>query len=131
MTTHPRRSAHLLALALLVAFAGPALAEAPDPASSTEPAAVEPADAPEAAPAGTPEAVPGDTPVQPALDSALEQSHDPQLGDCVLWCSGEQFRYSWVTRGECCGGTLTCPDGSQAAGYAFYPYQGVAEFCST
>lgn len=123
MTTHPRLSTHLLVLALLVAFAGPTLADdAPNPASSTAPPAVALGVAPEAAPVGTA--------AEPALDSALDQSLGSQYGDCVLFCGGQQYTYSFVTREQCCSGSLTCPGGSPALGYAFYPYQGFAEFCS-
>ena len=79
----------------------------------------------------TTEATPAVDPTEPALESALETSWPfPQDGDCILWCGSGQYRYYNVTRDECCGGTLTCPDGSYPGGYAFYPYQGFAEFCS-
>lgn len=124
MSPHTRRSTPLVALALLVAFAAPVAAtEAPEPATPTGTPAVEPAVAPEALPAGAPD--------EPALESPLEQSFGSQYGDCVLFCDGQQVRYSFVTQGQCCGGTLTCPDGSHPGGAAFYPYQGFAVFCST
>jgi len=119
MTTQPRLSTYLLALALLVAFAGPALADgAPDPATATVPPAV------------APEAVPAVTAAEPAPDSALNQSLFTQYGDCVLACGVQQYTYSFVTRDQCCSGSLTCPSGVPAFSYAFYPYQGFAELCS-
>lgn len=135
MTIHPRRSTHLLVLALLLAFAGPALAaDATNPATPAEPAASDPLAeagvAPDAAPADSPAEPATEPPAESALDSALEQSLDSQYGDCVLFCDGQQVRYSFVTRDECCSGSLTCPDGSTSTGYAFYPYDGFAEFCS-
>lgn len=123
MTTRPRLPCHLLVLAVLIGLAGPALAaDAPAPALSRVAPAVDGGSAPEAAPTVTPAESP--------LDSALEQGLDPQYGDCALWCDGQQYWYYFVTREECCSGTLTCPGGAPSSGYAFYPYQGFAEFCS-
>ena len=123
MTTHPRLSTYLLAPALLVALAGPALAgDAPDPEMPATPQAAGPADAP--AESGT------ERVADPAPDSALAQSSSSQLGDCLLSCDGEQVTYSSVTRDECCSGSLTCPDGSQPAWIGFVPYDGgFGEFC--
>lgn len=73
------------------------------------------------------EATPAADPTQPALESAV--IWDPK-GDCALWCGGGQYWYYYVTRSECCSGTLTCPDGSNPGIYAFYPYQGFAEICT-
>jgi hypothetical protein len=57
---------------------------------------------------------------------------EDERGDCNLYCfPGGSYWYYGVTRGECCGGQLTCPGGGTPTGYAFYPYQGFAEFCST
>jgi len=119
MTTHPRLSTYLLVLALLVAFAGPAFADdGPNPATSTVPPSV------------APEAAPAVTAAEPAPDSALDQSLVSQYGDCVLSCGVQQYTYSFVTRVQCCSGSLTCPSGVPAFSYAFYPYQGFAELCS-
>jgi len=127
MTTHSRLSTHLLVLALLVVFAGPALADdAPNPATSTVPPAIALGDSPGVAP----EAVPAGTAAEPAPDSALNQSLGTQYGDCVLLCDGQLYTYSFVTREQCCRGSLTCPSGSTTHGIAFYPYQGFAEICS-
>ena len=83
-----------------------------------------------AEPGIAPKPTPAGTAVETALDTALEQSIGSQYGDCVLFCDGQQYTYSFVTREECCSGSLTCPNGFPALGYAFYPYQGFAEFCS-
>lgn len=115
MNRHIRLSFAFLMLGLLATAAGPALAaDAPTPAVEAE---------------LTAKATPAVTPAEPALDGALEQSW-PQYGDCALWCGTGQYWHYYVTREECCSGTLTCPDGSYSSGYAFYPYQGFAEFCS-
>lgn len=76
------------------------------------------------------EVTPAVGPIEPELEGILAQSLDSQYGDCALWCGTGQYWYYNVTRDECCSGTLTCPNGSTSTGYAFYPYQGVAEFCS-
>lgn len=77
------------------------------------------------------EVTPAVNPTEPALESSLEQSLNfPQYGDCSLWCGSGPYRHYYVTSVECCSGTLTCPDGSNPHGYAFYPYEGYAYICS-
>jgi len=123
MTTHTSSSSYLLVLTLLVVAAVPALAaDAPNPATSPAPPAAELGMATEAVPAGTPAVSP--------RDSALEQGFGSQYGDCSLWCDGQRYVYGFVTRDQCCSGTLLCPSGSPATSYAFFPYQGFAEFCN-
>lgn len=97
------------------------------PASAAEIAAQ---DATSAEPGIAPNATPAGAAVEPVLDFALEQSFTSQYGDCRLFCDGQQYTYSYVTREECCSGSLTCPNGLPAATYAFYPYQGFAVLCS-
>lgn len=117
MTHRPRTTLCLLILCLLTMAAGPALAaDAPAPPAVEADLAVQPA--------------PAITPAEPAVEGALEQARYTQYGDCALWCSGQQHWHYGVSRGVCCSGTLTCPDGSYSSGYAFFPYQGHAEFCS-
>jgi len=97
------------------------------PAFATEIAA---RDATSAEPGIAPNATPAGAAVEPVLDFALEQSFTSEYGDCRLFCDGQLYTYSYVTREVCCSGSLTCPNGSSAAAYAFYPYQGIAVLCS-
>lgn len=111
-----------LTLATLLAML-PAAGFAADGEATSGAPAVEPAVAVAAAQiAETPAGEPADAAIAPGFN---------QYGDCALWCGGPGPHWHYgVSRETCCSGSLTCPDGSSASGFAFYPYQGFAEFCS-